>query len=65
MLSEKVKVSVVPSKLLGACGWAGPAWVVTSVKVVSKYDSLPPFTSVIVVVQIVANHCFPGGILVS
>lgn len=39
--------------------------MVTSVKVVSKYDSLPPFTSVIVVVQIVADHCFPGGILVS
>lgn len=65
MLNEKVKVSVLLWKLLGVCGWAGPAWVVTSVKMVSKYDSLSPFTSVIVVVQIVADHCFPGGILVS
>lgn len=39
--------------------------MVIGVKVVSKYDSLPPFTSVIVVVQIVADHWFPGGILVS
>lgn len=43
-------------------GWSP---VFLSVKVVSKYDSLPPFTSVIVVVQTVADHCFPGGILVS